>query len=209
MTSGPSVTAFQGQYRSRAMDEKLEDKTSVPSPFPLVIPTLPALVLFSHVPAHAPSWAPLLFLSTKEQPVVTGRNENLKLTTEGWQGSPHHVHPQHPRRTPPRSPSRGILGRQPHPAPLLCCRLAAQRSCTHMCTHFLSLAPARCPPLHPHLFPQHRRGRDPTAARVQTAPPQNATWAPESPSTAAMQHTETGPRDGCPQPAPGHQVTCE
>lgn len=86
--------------------------------------------------------------------MVTESNEILKLTTEGWQGSQHHGYPQHLRQDSTSVPFKEHPGKTASPcsAPLLPGWVpsgpAHTRAPVGRATHFLSLAPARCPPLH-------------------------------------------------------------
>ena len=86
--------------------------------------------------------------------MVTESNEILKLTTEGWQGSQHHGSPQHLRQDSTLVPFKEHPGKTASPcsAPLLPGWVpsgpAHTRAPVGRATHFLSLAPARCPPLH-------------------------------------------------------------
>ena len=93
-------------------------------------------------------------LRTGQKPVVTETNEILKLMTEGWQGSQHHGYPpaspqdstsvpfkEHPGKTASHCSAPLLPGWVPSGPAHTC----APVGCA---THFLSLAPARCPPLH-------------------------------------------------------------
>lgn len=154
-------------------------------------------------------------LRTGGQPMVTERNKILKLTREGWQGSQHHGYPPASPQDSTLVPFKEHPGKTASPcsAPLLPGWVPSGPA--HTCapvgcaTHFLSLALARCPPLHLPLFTQHGCGCDLMEAWVPTASPQNATCVRKSPRTANVQHTETRSWDGCPQPAPGHPVMGE
>lgn len=146
--------------------------------------------------------------------MVTERNEILKLTTEGWQGSQHHGYPPAPPQDSTSVPFKEHPGKTASPCstPLLPGWVPSGPAHTRNLwdtpptSHLL---PRQGAPHCTSRLTQHRCGCNPMEARVQTAPPQNATCAQESPRTANAQHTKTGSRDGRPQPTLGHPVTSE